>query len=74
MNFVMLKIDSIPLPGNPKFSFVSNRLADLILRKSLRGEWNRTYFQIAKNTVCFDERFPGELISSNGTILFTKDI
>ena len=73
MNFVMLRLQYISLPGNPAFSFVSNRLASLIYSKSLRREWNFTYYRLPLGEVGFNNGFTGKLVSSKGVILITKD-
>ncbi len=56
--------------------FASKRLAELILKKSLNGEWFYTYFEI--KAIIFDIEGGGSdyiarLISSNGVLLFTKE-
>jgi hypothetical protein len=73
MNFVMLREQTIDFPGKPTLSFVSNRLARLIHKKSLRGKWKYTYFRLPAGEVMFGDWFSGKLVSNKGTVLFTKD-
>lgn len=73
MDYVPLRRYQIKLSRNSKidFSFVSKRLAKLMLKKSLSGSWRYTYFPLQADMLSFGTDFSGKLISNKGLVLFT---
>lgn len=56
-----------------RFAFCAKRLAKLILKKAIKGDWFCLYFKLHQT---FFEEIPGyraDIISDKGLILFIKE-